>query len=97
MLYIFPLKADKKTFDANKEELGFASKPKVAKKVKTAAELEAERVQKLRDEEEQIRGKTSLLDIFLEMVGLNENSKGMDFQKINDQLVDMQKRLPSYK
>ena len=57
MLYIYPLKSDKKTFDANKEELGFASKPKLAKKVKTAAELEAERIQKLKDEEEQIRGK----------------------------------------
>jgi hypothetical protein len=60
VLYIYPLKADKKTFDANKEELGFASKPKPAKKVKTAAELEAERVQKLKDEEDQIRGKPAL-------------------------------------
>lgn len=56
-MYIFPLKADKKTFDANKEELGFASKPKPAKKVKTAAELEEERLKKLKEEEEQIKGK----------------------------------------
>ena len=28
VLYIFPLKKDKKTFDANKEELGFATKSK---------------------------------------------------------------------
>ena len=28
VLYIYPLKKDKKTFDANKEELGFASKTK---------------------------------------------------------------------
>ena len=28
ILYIYPLKKDKKTFDANKEELGFASKSK---------------------------------------------------------------------
>ena len=60
VLYIFPLKADKKTFDANKEELGFASKPKIAKKVKTAAELEIERVQKLKEEEDQIRGEEIL-------------------------------------
>lgn len=32
VLYIYPLKKDKKTFDANKEELGFASKVKIAKK-----------------------------------------------------------------
>ena len=32
MLYIYPLKKEKKTFDANKEELGFASKPKVARR-----------------------------------------------------------------
>ena len=87
MLYIFPLKADKKTFDANKEELGFASKPKPAKKVKTAAELEVERLKKLKDEEEQIRGKFSFWSKYvLESVGLNENIKGLDFQKIKDQL-----------
>ena len=28
ILYIYPLKKDKKTFDANKEELGFAMKTK---------------------------------------------------------------------
>lgn len=60
MLYIFPLKADKKTFDANKEELGFASKPKPAKKVKTAAELEEERLKKLKEEEDQIKGKITI-------------------------------------
>lgn len=32
MLYIYPLKKDKKTFDANKEELGFASKAKSQRK-----------------------------------------------------------------
>lgn len=32
MLYIYPLKKDKKTFDANKEELGFASKVKASRK-----------------------------------------------------------------
>jgi hypothetical protein len=60
VLYIFPLKADKKTFDANKEELGFASKPKPAKKVKTAAELEEERLKKLKEEEDQIKGKITI-------------------------------------
>lgn len=59
-MYIFPLKADKKTFDANKEELGFASKPKPAKKVKTAAELEEERLKKLKEEEDQIKGKITI-------------------------------------
>ena len=28
MLFIYPLKKDKKTFDADKEELGFSSKTK---------------------------------------------------------------------
>jgi len=28
VLYIYPLKRDKKTFDANKEEMGFAGKTK---------------------------------------------------------------------
>ena len=32
VLYIYPLKKDKKTFDANKEELGFASKARVQRK-----------------------------------------------------------------
>ena len=32
ILYIYPLKKDKKTFDANKEELGFASKVKSQRK-----------------------------------------------------------------
>ena len=31
VLYIFPFKADKKTFDENKDELGFSSKIKIAK------------------------------------------------------------------
>ncbi len=44
VIYIYPLKADKKTFDENKEELGFASKPKVAKHIKTAEELEKDRL-----------------------------------------------------
>ncbi len=57
VLYIFPLKADRKNFDDNKEELGFASKPKVAKYVKTAADIENERVAKLKEEENQIKGK----------------------------------------
>lgn len=56
MLYIYPLKADRKTFDHNKEELGFASKPKIPKKVKTAVELEEERIRKLKQEEDQIKG-----------------------------------------
>ena len=32
VLFIYTLKKDKKTFDANREELGFASKPKVLRK-----------------------------------------------------------------
>ena len=38
VLYIYPLKKDKKTFDANKEELGFTTKAKIAKN-KTVAEI----------------------------------------------------------
>ena len=32
VLYIYPLKKDKKTFDANKEELGFTAKAKSSSK-----------------------------------------------------------------
>jgi hypothetical protein len=35
VLYIYPFKADKKTFDENKEELGFSSKIRMAKVKKT--------------------------------------------------------------
>ncbi len=38
VLYIYPLKKDKKTFDANKEELGFTTKAKIAKN-KTVADI----------------------------------------------------------
>jgi hypothetical protein len=37
-LYIYPYKADKKTFDDNKDELGFASKAKIPKKKETMEE-----------------------------------------------------------
>lgn len=57
VLYIYPFKADKKTFDENKEELGFSSKIKMAKYKKTAEDLERERINKLKEEERQIRGK----------------------------------------
>jgi len=56
ILYIYPFKADKKTFDENKDELGFSSKIKVAKYKKTKADLERERLQKLADEKRQILG-----------------------------------------
>ena len=56
VLYIFPFKADKKTFDENKDELGFSSKIKVAKYKKTKEDLERERVQKLADEARAIKG-----------------------------------------
>jgi len=38
VLYIYPLKKDKKTFDVNKEELGFTTKAKIARN-KTVAEI----------------------------------------------------------
>lgn len=44
VLYIYPLKADKKTFDDNKEELGFSGKIKVAKYKKTKEDLERDRL-----------------------------------------------------
>lgn len=31
------------------------------------------------------------------MVGLKDDTAGLDFDKIKDQLIDMQKRLPSFK
>lgn len=52
VLYIYPFKADKKTFDDNKDELGFSSKIKVAKKKKSKEDLERERIQRLKDEED---------------------------------------------
>jgi len=51
VLYIYPFKADKKTFDQDKDELGFATKPKVHKKTKTAADIERDRQDLLRREE----------------------------------------------
>jgi hypothetical protein len=57
VLYIYPLKADKKTFDDNKEELGFSGKIKVAKYKKTKEDLERDRLQRLKDEEKSIKGK----------------------------------------
>lgn len=56
-MYIYPFKADKKTFDDNKDELGFSSKIKVAKYKKTKEDLERERVQKLKAEEDAMKGK----------------------------------------
>lgn len=38
MLYIYPHKPEKKTFDSDKDELGFSSKPKIPKKKETAEE-----------------------------------------------------------
>ncbi len=55
VLYIYPFKADKKTFDDNKDELGFSSKIKIAKYKKTAEDLERERVQKLAEETREIK------------------------------------------
>ena len=59
VLYIYPFKVDKKTFDDNKDELGFSSKIKVAKYKKTKEDLERERVQKLKEEENAMKGKST--------------------------------------
>jgi hypothetical protein len=45
-LYIFPFKKDKKTFDDNKDELGFSSKIKQKKPKKS----EEQKVEELRQE-----------------------------------------------
>ena len=50
VLYIYPFKSDKKTFDQDKDELGFATKTKVAKKKKTAEDIEREREEYLEEE-----------------------------------------------
>ena len=47
MLYIYPYKADKKTFDSNKDELGFSNKPKVPKKKETSEEHKKKMEEKL--------------------------------------------------
>jgi len=57
VLYIYPFKADKKTFDQDKDELGFATKPKAFRKKKTAADIERERKEKLHEEEQKIKSK----------------------------------------
>jgi hypothetical protein len=75
VLHIYPFKADKRTFDDNKEELGFSSKIKVAKQKKTAADYERERVERLKEEERQIK----------EMVGLKEEN--LDFEKLTGRLL----------
>jgi hypothetical protein len=51
VLHIYPFKANKKTFDENKDELGFSSKPEKVRKQKTAEQLEQERVASLQKEE----------------------------------------------
>jgi len=72
MLFIYPFKADKKTFDDNKDELGFASKPREVKKRKTTKEIEIDRLQKLRKEELYYKN----------MVGLVEDTAPVDIDKV---------------
>ena len=50
VLYIYPFKSDKKTFDQDKDELGFATKTKIPKKKKTAEDIEREREEYLEEE-----------------------------------------------
>ncbi len=57
LLYIYPMKGNKKNFDEHKDELGFASRPKVLRVKKTEEQLEEERVQELRDEDTKWRSK----------------------------------------
>lgn len=95
MLHIYPFKVDKRTFDDNKEELGFSSKIKVAKQKKTAEDLERERLQRLKDEERQIKGKSCWCHIGIESVGLSEEI--LDISKLTGRLISMREKLPSYK
>ena len=56
VLYIYPFKSDKKTFDQDKDELGFATKPKLKKK-KNLADYEREAKEKLLAQEQKIKRK----------------------------------------
>ena len=74
VLYIYPFKSDKKTFDQDKDELGFATKPKVAKKKKTAEDIEREREEYLEEERQKIE----------QEVGLIEEKQHIDVKKITN-------------
>lgn len=60
LLYIYPMKGNKKNFDEHKDELGFASRPKVLRLKKTEEQLEEERLQELRDEDTKWRSKKKI-------------------------------------
>lgn len=51
ILFIYPMKGNKKDFDEHKDELGFASKLKLVKIRKTEEQFEEERLQALKDED----------------------------------------------
>ena len=87
VLYIYPFKADKKTFDQDKDELGFATKPIVNKKKKNAADIDREK--------EEFLAKQRLM--YINKAGLTEDKSVIDVVKITNQLVNMQTQLPSYK
>ena len=74
VLYIYPFKSDKKTFDQDKDELGFATKTKVTKKKKTAEDIEREREEYLEEERLKIE----------EEVGLIEEKQNIDVNRITN-------------
>ena len=91
VLYIYPLKKDKKTFDANKEELGFAPKAKTSSKVTVKdapnGKLSEEDKIALLQEEQQLK---------LE-VGLVEDKSIINVEQITHHLTSKKQKLDGYK
>jgi len=91
VLYIYPLKKEKKTFDANKDELGFASRTKLARKAtvkdNVSGRLTEEQKIALAQEEQQLKNE----------VGLVEDKSKIDLKSIKTQLIAMDDNLVNYK
>jgi len=83
ILYIYPMKANLKNFDEHKDELGFASRPKIKKVKKTEEQLEEERIQELKDEDFKLRSKINRFNL-LDQMGLIRDLTGIDSAKMQE-------------
>jgi hypothetical protein len=107
MLYIYPMRKDKKSFDNNKEELGFGSKP-LPKKKETNEEFLRRMNEKLEQERFKMYCDFGIIGDFkhrfqnikqLEAnvpVGLDKKEQ-IDKNKIEQQFKLIEEKLPSYK
>lgn len=91
VLYIYPLKKDKKTFDANKEELGFTTKAKTTNKA-TMKDIPIGRLT-----EEQKITLANDEQYWRNLTGLNEDKSIINVREIKKQLVTMDDNLSKYK